>query len=76
MFVNPMECCWKMEVDRTCIVVSQGQLGVLKFDFWPIFPANCKLKPVECEDGGKEILAKAKKRAKYGQDKKTRVERK
>ena len=69
---------WNMEVDSTCIVVSQGDLGEVKFDFWPIFPANFKLNQVEPEDGGKKSPVKIKKRADnlcsagHSQDTKTR----
>eukprot|EP00090_Calanus_glacialis_P005183 TRINITY_DN13990_c0_g1_i4.p2 TRINITY_DN13990_c0_g1~~TRINITY_DN13990_c0_g1_i4.p2 ORF type:complete len:139 (-),score=34.89 TRINITY_DN13990_c0_g1_i4:236-652(-) len=37
-----------MKVDSTCIV-AEKVVGFLKFDFWPIFPANFKLKSVKPE---------------------------
>eukprot|EP00090_Calanus_glacialis_P005180 TRINITY_DN13990_c0_g1_i1.p2 TRINITY_DN13990_c0_g1~~TRINITY_DN13990_c0_g1_i1.p2 ORF type:complete len:131 (-),score=34.66 TRINITY_DN13990_c0_g1_i1:236-628(-) len=36
------------EVDSTCIIVDKVQ-SFLMFDFWPIFPANFKLKSVKPE---------------------------
>ena len=61
----------EMKVDSTCIVVKLYG-SFLKFDFWPIFPANFKVV--------KEPLVKTKKRAdhtfssgKYGQVKNQRV---
>jgi len=37
-------------MDNTCIV-NQGVRGhICKFDFWPIYPGNFKVKSVKCED--------------------------
>jgi hypothetical protein len=49
-----------MKVDSTCIVVNL-QRSFHKFDFWPICPANFKLKSVKPELE-KEPLVNAKKR--------------
>ena len=52
----------EMKVDITCIVVHL-QWSFHKFDFWPICPANFKLKPVK-PGVEKEALDKVKKRVK------------
>ena len=51
----------EMEVDSTCIVVDKVR-SFIKFDFWPIFPANFNLKLAKPEVV-KETLVKAKQRS-------------